>query len=192
MLKIGVTGNIGSGKTTISKVFLALGVPVYFSDEQARKFYYEDSVRQSLINRFGEGVFLDNELNRSVLASLIFNNSEHLSFINSLIHPRVANDFLNWCKTQDSPYILMESAIMFENGFNLLVDKTLCVIAPFEQRLKRAISRDGSNQDLVLQRMKNQSCQSELMVRCDYIIDNEDNMMVLSRVLELDNLFRNH
>ncbi len=190
MLKIGVTGNIGSGKTTISKVFRALGVPVYLSDEHARKFYQNQDVRMAIELRFGTSIYNGNELNRKELASLIFSNRKNLDFINELIHPMVKLDFEEWASRQDWPYVIMEAAILFENGFNRLVDKTICVVAPFEQRLNRAMVRDSANKELIMQRMNNQLNQEQLAKLCDYVIDNEDKKMVLQRIIQLDSMFK--
>jgi len=187
MLKIGLTGNIGSGKTWVCKVFEALGVPVYFADLEARKILNSQNVIQDIIETFGKDVALNNnEINRKVLAAIVFNNKAELDKLNQLIHPKLREDFLEWSnRYKTHPYVMQEAAILFENGFHTLMDKSITISAPQEIRLKRVMERDQAKKEEVLARMRNQWSDKKKEKAADYIIYNDGQQMVLPQILNI-------
>lgn len=191
MKVIGVTGGIGSGKTTVCKIFEVLGMPVYYADLRAKELMETDEgLRNKLINVFGAKTYLNGKLNRTYLAQQIFNSKEKLSVINGLVHPVVAEDFDVWVETnQSSAYVLKEAAILFESGAYQDVDISVLVIAPEEIRLERVMARDGSDREDVLKRMNNQWTQERKAKMADYIIKNEGTELLIPQVLELHKQF---
>lgn len=191
MMKIGITGGIGSGKSTVASVFEGLGIPVYYADTEAKKFlnYYE--VKNKLAEEFGQSIFDSGEINRAALAEIVFNDSNALNKLNSFIHPMVRKDFMDWCeKNSNSPYVIIEAAILFENGFNDLVDKTLVIIAPLEERINRAQKRDDSSREQIESRINHQWPQEKLIELSDYFIDNSDYELVIPQILKLHEDFK--
>lgn len=187
MKKIGITGGIGSGKTTICKVFEILGIPVYYSDAAAKSIMDNDkTVQQKVIDSFGDGI-LDNKKNidKKKLANLVFHQPEKLKLLNSIIHPAVANDFNNWLTLQNSPYILKEAAIMFESGANKEMDKIIVVSSPQEIRIKRVVKRDNTTIESIEQRIKNQLPEEELIKKADFVIVNDENMPVVEQIIKI-------
>lgn len=191
MKVVGVTGGIGSGKTTVCKVFEALGIPVYYADLRAKELMESDEgLRNKLINVFGTKTYLNGKLNRAYLAQQIFNSKEKLSVINGLVHPVVAEDFDVWVENnQKSAYVLKEAAILFESGAYQDVDISVLVIASEEIRLERVMARDGSEREDVLKRMNNQWTQERKAKMADYIIKNEGTELLIPQVLELHKQF---
>jgi dephospho-CoA kinase len=186
MIKIGLTGGIGSGKTTVAEVFRELGAPIYLADVEAKKFLFNLDVQSELILNFGQKVVSDREVNKAVLASIVFSNKQALTTLNEIIHPRLRKHYLDWCKEhEDYSYTIMEAAILFENGFDQLVDKSIVVTAPTDQRIERAMSRDNSNKEQVQARINNQWSQEALIARSDFIIDNHDNALILPQIMRL-------
>ncbi len=175
MLKIGITGGIGSGKSTLCRMFGELGAPVYDSDSMAKKLMSNDEeLKQSIIEVFGAESYVDGALNRSYLASCVFNDKESLSKLNSLVHPRVRDDFKKWCEEQNAPYVILECALLFNAKFNECVDKTLCVLSPMPMRIERVISRDGLTKEEIESRMNNQISDEELHALSDMCVVNFD------------------
>lgn len=173
MLIVGLTGGIGSGKTTVAKQFEALGVPIYIADKEAKQLMHTSSqIKEALINLFGNNAYIDDVLNRSYIASLIFNDNVLLAKMNAIIHPKVADHFKNWLKKQKSPYVIKEVAILFENGGYKNVDKIITVTAPKEERIKRVMKRDGSSLEKVLAIMKNQWSDEDKIKLSDFVIEN--------------------
>ncbi len=191
MLKVGLTGNIGSGKSTVAKIFNILGVPVYHADIEAKKFLFQNEIIRTLKNEFGESIIVNNQIDRNILASIVFNKNEALDFLNQLIHPLVKEDFDNWCKKQDSEtsYIILEAAILFESNFNQYVDKNILVAADQEIRLQRVIKRDKLQKEEVLKRMKNQWEEEKKAAFCDFIIKNNENDLIIPQVIEIHKKF---
>jgi dephospho-CoA kinase len=186
MIKIGLTGGIGSGKTTVAEVFRELGAPIYLADVEAKKFLFNLDVQSELILNFGQKVVSDGEVNKAVLASIVFSNKQALTTLNEIIHPRLRKHYLDWCKEhEDYSYTIMEAAILFENGFDQLVDKSIVVTAPTDQRIERAMSRDNSNKEQVQARINNQWSQEALIARSDFIINNHDNALILPQIMRL-------
>lgn len=188
MLKIGITGGIGSGKTVVCRVFALLGIPIYDSDFRAKWVMQKHPVlRQDLITAFGEKIYTaEGELDRGYLASLVFNNPERLALLNSLVHPRVKDDFTNWVAEQKAPYILKEAALMFESNAYKQVDNVITVSAPLDVRLKRILQRDPYRKPTEVQAIiDKQLSEEERQSRSDYIIYNDDQQLVIPQVLAL-------
>lgn len=191
MMKVGLTGGIGSGKSTIAKVFSTLGIPIYNSDERAKELIQSNAqVKQSIVAEFGEEAYLNGEYNREFIAQQVFNNAEKLAKLNSIVHPAVRADFESWCETHtSSPYIIKEAAILFESGAYKGLDKTINVSASEQLRAERVAKRDASSIESVQQRMKNQLSDSERKELADFTIVNDDSQLVIPKVLELHQLF---
>lgn len=173
---IGITGGIGSGKTTVAKMFEDFGVPVYYADDEAKKLTATSpEIRALLIELLGEETFKDGVLDRKYMADKIFNDEELLKQTNAIIHPRVANHFIEWTeKHKDLPYILKEAAILFESGSYKQCDQVILVTAPKEVRIRRVMERDGVSHEEVLARMKNQWSDAKKRKLSDFIIENID------------------
>jgi dephospho-CoA kinase len=187
MIKVGITGGIGSGKSLICKVFLCLGVPVYHADLEAKLLTNTDSgIRNQLTGLLGEDIYANGSLDRQKMAGLVFNNSGLLHNVNKIIHPRVAAHFQNWLKHHaNQPYIIQESAILFESNTYRFFDKIVTVTSPEEIRIKRVISREGMTVETVRSIMQNQMPEEEKISRSHHVIINDENKLVLPQVLKL-------
>ena len=186
MLKIGLTGGIGSGKTTVARIFELLQVPVYYADEASKRLYRTDrELMANLKKHFGEGVYTHDELNRSVLASLVFNNPEKLELLNRLVHPPTIKDAALWMEQQQAPYVVKEAALLFESGSVRDLDYVIGVRAPHALRLHRAMQRDGLSREEVQARMDRQLDEQIKMKLCDFIIENNEQQPVIPQVLQL-------
>ena len=187
MIKVGITGGIGSGKSLICKVFLCLGVPVYHADIEAKVLTNTDSgIRNQLTGLLGEDIYANGSLDRQKMAGLIFNNSGLLLNVNKIIHPRVAAHFQNWLEQHTKePYIIQESAILFESNTYKFFDKIVTVTSPEEIRMKRVISREGMTVETVRSIMQNQMPEEEKISRSHHVIINDENKLVLPQVLKL-------
>jgi dephospho-CoA kinase len=186
---IGLTGGIGSGKSTVSRILLATGMPIYIADEEAKRLTESSSeIRNRLKERFGDGIYSNGSLNKHLLASLIFENKENLHFVNSVVHPIVFEDFRLWVSNKTQfPVIVAESAILFESGFSHNVDYTVNVSSPLELRIARVVRRDGSTQEEMIKRMQNQLSDEERNRLADYTIINDERMALLPQVEHLVN-----
>ncbi|MBC7866564.1 MAG: dephospho-CoA kinase [Gloeobacteraceae cyanobacterium ES-bin-316] len=185
-MKIGLTGGIGSGKTTVAKIFETLGIPVYYADDAAKKIMNEnEELRQELIGHFGPGIYSGEKLNRSHLASLIFNDEAKLTLLNSLVHPLTIADAEKWMQQQTSTYMIKEAALVFETDVWKNLDKVIGVSAPFELRLQRTMQRDGISEEAVQARMSKQMNEEEKMKRCDFILYNDEQHLLIPQVMEL-------
>ncbi len=193
MKKIGITGGIGSGKTTVCEIFKLLGVPVFHADDEAKILQNNDlHIRELLIKLFGKHIYFpDGMLDRKKLAGLIFNNSEALAKVNSIIHPAVRNSFLKWANNhQDAYYILYEAAILLESGYASDFDRTILVFAEEKVRIERVIKRDNVSEELVKQRINNQMTEAQKIKMVDFIIENRVEKLLFPQVIELDKLIR--
>jgi dephospho-CoA kinase len=186
MLKVGLTGGIGSGKSTIAKVFEVLGVPVYYADDAAKRLMNEDEqLKQQLIHHFGEATYSNGVLNRAHLSSLVFQNKEQLELLNSLVHPATIADATQWFNRQSAPYVIKEAALLFESGTAEGLDKVIGVWAPETIRIKRVMDRDKVTAEEVKRRMNNQIDETIKMRLCNFIIQNNEQQLVTLQVLEL-------
>ncbi len=187
MIKIGLTGNMGSGKSTVAKIFNVLGVPVFYTDLEAKRILNKQSIIKKLALKFGNSILdKDQKINRIKLASVVFNDSNSLKFLNDAIHPEVAKAFDNWCvQHQNSAYIIHEAAILFESGFNQFMDKIIYVYTPEEIRIKRIIKRDGSDKNTILQRMSNQWKDDKKIKKSDHRIDNGNDDLLIPQILKI-------
>lgn len=189
MLKIGLTGGIGSGKSTIARVIKTLGYPVYTSDRRAAELTNNHvAIREGLIRLFGAHIYqADRKLNKQALASIIFQNKQALQQVNSIVHPIVSADFDRWCQQQTSTLVFFESAILFESNLSHLFDRIITVSAPEETRLERVIRRDHTSKEKVIERMHNQLSDAERERMADYVIHNDDRQQVLTQILQMIN-----
>ncbi len=190
MLAVGVTGNIGSGKTTVCKIFEGLGINVYYADAMAKRLYHMDlELKDGVIQLFGDAAYDDSgELARQVLSDAIYRDPKLREALNDLVHPRVFADFRSWCDEQrvlGKPYVIKEAAILFESGADKTVDLVVGVVAPLSLRLARVMNRDGGNEDKVMLRVQSQTPQEEWVDRCNYIINNDGQLPLESQVLRI-------
>ena len=175
MMRVGLTGGIGSGKSTVAVFFQELGVPVYNSDSRARELMEEnDQLRQAVSRLLGPEAYRESSLNREYIASRVFRDKALLGQLNDLVHPAVRKDFLAWAERQKAPYILQEAAILFENGAYMAFDAMILVTAPEEIRIQRVIERDAVSRESVTERMKNQWKTSQQIPLADFVIENTD------------------
>lgn len=187
MLKVGITGGIGTGKTTACKVFELLGIPVYYSDIRAKLLMGSDpDLIKKIKDRFGEQVYLDNgEPDRKLLASLVFNDADKLAALNGLVHPAVFYDFDLWSRQQNSPYVLKEAAILFESGSDRDCDYTIVVTSPLDLRIKRVISRDHLSLEAIKKRMDKQLPDSDKIKLATFKLVNDESTLLIPQILHL-------
>ncbi|PWI29119.1 dephospho-CoA kinase [Flavobacteriaceae bacterium LYZ1037] len=175
MIVVGLTGGIGSGKTTVAKLFAALGVPVYIADDEAKKLMNRSKIiKRKLIELFGEQAYTNNVLNRPFLADKIFNNASNLEKMNAIVHPKVASHFKRWVNKQEAPYVIKESAILFENEAYKNYDYIITVTAPKELRIERLLKRDETSIEKIEAIMKNQWNDAKKMEKSHFVIINKD------------------
>lgn len=188
MLVLGLTGGIGSGKTTVAKIFQSFGVPVYNSDERAKAILFSDKeVHRELKSAFGEAIFIDNTPDKVKLAQLVFSDKTKLAGLNKTLHPRVAEDFENWKHTQSAEIVVKEAAILIESGAYRAVDKIVVVTAPVEVRINRVLKRDNSSEEEVKNRIEHQFSEEERLEYADFIIDNSGEDHLISQVEKIIN-----
>jgi len=187
MLKIGITGNIGSGKTTVCRIFEHLGIAVYYSDAKAKQFYQDAAVKQQIKTLFGENVFdVEQNIDTKKLAAIVFQNETELQKLNNLIHPLVINDFQNWCEQhKNQPFILFESAIIYQCGLAELFDKLIFIDAPTEMLLQRSAARDNIDSETIKQRLANQQNQQPKHPPADFIIHNDEKHSLIQEVIRI-------
>lgn len=186
MLRVGLTGGIGSGKSTIAGIFNVIGIPIYDADSRAKAIMNEnEELKQALIQEFGTDVYTNNTLNRPYLADLVFSNPEKLKLLNHLVHPHTIADAENWMQHQHSPYAIKEAALIFESGAQSHLDIVIGVTAPQALRIKRTIHRDHTTREAVQERMSRQINDIIKMRLCDYVIINDDRTAVIPQVLRI-------
>jgi len=189
MKKVAVTGGIGTGKTTVSKLFEKIGIPVFNSDEIAKELMHNDKQLQAeIIKAFGDESYINNELNRAYLSDVVFNDEALLDKINSIVHPYVAKEFNQWLLNQKSDYILYESAIIFENNSEDIFDKIICIIAPEEDVISRVMKRNNFSRNKVISIINNQLPDQIKRKKSDYIVENINKSDLTERVLEIHNM----
>ena len=193
IIRLGITGGIGGGKSTVCKVFSVLGIPIFYSDAEASKLMNTDESLMSAINSVvGEDMYISGSLDRALLAKYVYNDENLLQQINQLVHPAVFEQFVSWSNTQDAPYAIVEAAILFESGMYKYVDKVATVTAPVEERIDRVITRNGKTREQVLQIMKNQMDDETKIKMSDYVINNSEKDMVIPVVLKIHEDLINH
>ena len=190
MLRIGITGGIGSGKSTVAGIFSVLGIPVYSSDDASKRLMAEDEdLKKNIIKCFGEESYINGILNRKYLAAQVFNDSKKIVLLNSFVHPATINDARRWMEKQNTSYIIKEAALIFESGSDEFLDYVIGVKSPVDLRIERAMKRDNVTRGQVEARMKLQMDEDEKMKRCDFIIVNDEQQMLIPQVLLLHERF---
>jgi dephospho-CoA kinase len=185
-MKLGVTGGIGSGKTSVCRVFKILGIPVFSADIEASKIMDTNSeIIRSINSLVGEDLYVGGSLNRLKLASIIFKNQALLHKINSIVHPVVFDHFKLWANEQSAPYIIKEAAVLFESGGSKMVDKVVSVIAPVDERIARVIKRNELSRDQVMDRIRNQMDDESRIKLSDYVIKNSEKDMIIPEILKI-------
>jgi dephospho-CoA kinase len=189
--KVGITGGIGSGKTTVCKVFELLGIPVFYADDEAKSLMINDALLVTEIKAaFGEEAYLDAQtLNRKYISNLVFNNPNELVKLNALVHPAVFRAFDTWFTKQKSPYVLKEAALLFESKSYKKNNKNILVSCPLNLRLQRVIKRDQSTKEKVLERIATQFTEEQKLALTDYNIQNNEEEFIIPQVLKLHDLF---
>lgn len=186
VLKVGLTGGLGSGKSTVAKIFEVLGIPVYYADSEARRIMNENpQLKAEIIKHFGPEAYLENQINRHYLSAIVFNNREKLSLLNSIVHPVTIRDSKQWISKQTTPYAIKEAALIFESGSQETLDYIIGVSAPTHLRIQRAMQRDQLTREQVQQRMSKQIEEVIKMHLCDFVIYNDEVKPVIPQVLEL-------
>lgn len=187
MLKIGITGGIGTGKTTVCRVFETLGIPVFDADTESKLIVQRDeSVVKQVKAIFGEDVYPNGLLDRKKLADIVFNNPEKLALLNSITHPAVFQKFGTWASVQhDVPYVIKEAALIYEAGGDAHLDKVIVVNAPQELRIQRIMLRNHAGEEEVRARMKYQWTEEEKLKRADFIIYNDGEQLIIPQVLRI-------
>lgn len=183
---IGLTGGIGSGKTTIANEFLALGIPVYIADDEARKLMQSTEVINAIRTVFGNAIFENNILNREKLAQIVFNDPEKLAKLNAIVHPAVKKHFDEWLLNhKDTPFVIYEAAILFESGGYKNCDLIISVVAPLETRIQRVIDRDKTTREQVLKRINMQWNDEKRIAKSDFIINNTNMEETKSEIVKI-------
>jgi dephospho-CoA kinase len=191
MKKIGLTGNIGSGKTTIASLFEVFGIAVFNADNEAKRLMSDDKIlKNELIVAFGKEVFVENKLNRKYLADLAFSDELVLKKLNSLVHPFVQHAFDKWSDEQISPYVIKEAAILFESNNYQSLDAIICVTCPEDIRLERLLKRDNISKKQLIQRINNQWQEEKKKSMSDYIVINDNSCLVTPQVLKIHNTLK--
>lgn len=190
MLKIGLTGGIGSGKSVVAKVFETLGIPVFYADAEAKKLMEEDErLAEAISSEFGKEAYADKKLNRPFLARLVFNDPFKLEKLNALVHPATLEAADRWMQRQTAPYVIKEAALLFEAGSAGKLHKVVGVYAPQHLRLKRVMDRDGITREEVLARMSRQIEETIKMKLCDHVVVNDEQQLVIPQVWQLHQQF---
>ena len=190
MIRIGLTGGIGSGKSTVAKIFEVLGIPVYYADAANKRLVNEDpKIIKDITHHFGEKSYVDGKLNRAYIASIVFNDPEKLALLNAISHPATIEDANKWMQQQTSPYVIKEAALIFESGSAENLDLVIGVYAPVPLRIKRTMDRDKITQEEVKKRMERQINEELKMKLCDYVVINDEQQLVIPQVMALHQKF---
>ena len=186
MLKIGITGGLGSGKTTVAQIFEVLGIAVYYADAASKRLMNDDvQIKELVQNAFGENIYEDGRLNTKLLADIVFKDVKKLELLNSIVHPATINDADNWMQQQNAPYAIKEAALIFESNSHKFLDFIIGVKAPEKIRIERGMQRDNLSRDEVLARMGKQMKEEEKLKLCNFIIKNDDEHLLIPQVLNL-------
>ncbi len=187
MNKVGLTGNIGSGKSTVAKIFSSLGVPIFYADKEAKKILNQIEIITQLETHFNKNLIKQNgKVDRQTIASIVFKDKDALAYLNHLIHPRVSDYFAKWVEAhKEAPYVIHEAAILFESGLNKFMDSVIYIKADKDLRINRIIERDGLQKTAIIERMQNQWDDQKKIPLADFVIMNRLNEMLIPQVLEL-------
>ena len=188
MIIVGLTGGIGSGKTTVAKAFSKLGIPVYIADDEAKKIIQRSKIiKRKIVQLFGKEAYVDGKLNRLFIASVIFNDKMYLQKMNAIVHPKVAAHFKKWVLKQDAPYVIKEVAILFENGGDKSCNYIITVTAPKNVRIKRILQRDDTSKEKIEAIMKNQWSDDKKIMHSHFVIENTKLTNTINNVLKIHN-----
>ena len=186
MMRVGLTGGIGSGKSTVAEMFRSLGVPVYDSDSEAKTLMVSSKpLQEAIVELLGKEAYLDEKLNKTYISDMVFKDSQMLQKLNKIVHPAVKQHFLEWSINQDDAYVIQETALIFENNAHTNYDAVILVTAPKNLRLQRVMDRDGVKKEQVFERMKNQFDDSKKIDLADYVIENFDLCLTEKKVYEI-------
>lgn len=186
MLKVGITGGIGSGKSTVCQVFETLGIPVLYADNMAKQLMENnDSIREQIIDLLGEDAYIDHKLNRPYISQVVFKDKEKLRLLNAITHPAVIAYGEEWMKSQKTIYVLKEAALFFESGSNKNMDVMIGVSAPLHLRIERTMHRDAISKEAVMERISKQMDEVAKMKLCDYVIVNDDKQSIIEQVISI-------
>ena len=192
MILVGLTGGIGSGKSTVINYFKELGITCYQADDEAKKLMNSDKgLIKKIKNSFGDSIYINSKLDRKKLSTIVFTDKQKLELLNSIVHPHVNRHFENYCKGLEDIYIIKEVAIIFEIGTQNKFDKIILVRAPKEDRVKRIINRDKCNRQDAINRINNQIADDDKIDQCDFIIDNINLEEISNKVLKIHNSILN-
>lgn len=192
MILVGLTGGIGSGKSTVINYFKELGITCYQADDEAKKLMNSDKgLIKKIKNSFGDSIYINSKLDRKKLSAIVFRDKQKLELLNSIVHPIVNRHFENYCKGLKDIYIIKEVAIIFETGTQNKFDKIILVRAPKEDRVKRIINRDKCNRQDAINRINNQIADDDKIDQCDFIIDNINLEEISNKVLKIHNSILN-
>jgi dephospho-CoA kinase len=190
MLRIGITGGIGSGKSTAARIFNVLGIPVFSSDDAAKRLMNEDEdLKKKITGSFGAESYVNGELNRKYIAHVAFSDPKKIELLNSIVHPATIKYAISWMKKQDAPYVIKEAALIFESGSNQYLDYVIGVKCPLSLRIERTMERNNVSEEEVKARMKLQMDEDKKMNLCDFIIVNDEKQMLIPQVLSLHKKF---
>lgn len=186
VLRVGLTGGIGSGKTIVAAVFEVLGVPVYYADQEAKRIMNEDDrVKARITTEFGGHAYVHNQLNRPYIASVVFGDKQKLELLNSIVHPVTLQDSNAWMQLQHTPYAIKEAALLFESGGSDHLDYIIGVYAPLQLRIQRVVARDTIDFTQVYRRIESQMNEEDKMKLCDHVIVNDEQQPIIEQVLGL-------
>ena len=193
MLIIGLTGGIGSGKSTVAKVFAQLGIPILNADLLAKSIMNTDeTIRNEIIKAFGENAYENNQLNSAYIANIVFKDPFQLAVLNAIVHPATIRESMFWAAKQSTPYVIKEAALFFESGSAEGLDGIIGVTAPNALRIKRVMERDGITRESVLQRMDQQIDQTLKMKLCDWVINNNEQVLLIPQIMQINEVIMQH
>jgi dephospho-CoA kinase len=186
VLRVGLTGGIGSGKSTVAQIFEVLAIPVYYADIAAKKLMNEDEeLRSAITNTFGKQAYANKILDRKYISSIVFSDPSRLELLNSIVHPATKKEGEAWMQKQTSPYAIHEAALIFEAKVSDRLDQVIGVSSPMELRIKRGMERDNVSRDEVLKRMHQQLDEDVKMSKCDFVLINDEQQLLIPQVLDL-------
>jgi len=192
LLKIGITGGIGSGKSTVCAIFQILGIPVFNADIEARKLYDEPQVKEAIMLAFGDNMYPQGVFDKKAMADLVFQSADKLKQLNELLHPLVQIHFDTWLQQQESPYKIKEAALLIEAGSYQQLDELILVTCPMNKRIERVMKRDRVTENEVIARNNNQLSEEDKHVFCQYEIINDDRQLLIPQVLQLHHQLMRH